>query len=38
MQGLFFESDTGVRTVIRLIVVLIGFWTAWRAGKAVAES
>jgi hypothetical protein len=38
MQGLFFESDTGVRYVIRLLVVLIGFWTAWRAGRAVAES
>jgi CDP-diglyceride synthetase len=38
MQGLFFESDTGVRNVIRLFVVLIGFWTAWRAGRAAAES
>ncbi len=37
MQGLFFESDTGVRYVLRLLVVLIGFWTAWRTGKAVAE-
>ncbi|KAA0700727.1 hypothetical protein DTW90_03580 [Neorhizobium sp. P12A] len=37
MQGLFFEDDTGVRLVIRALVVLIGFWTAWRAGKAVAE-
>jgi hypothetical protein len=34
MQGLFFESDTGVRYVIRFLVVLIGFWTAWRSGKA----
>ena len=38
MQGLFFESDTGVRSAIRLFVVLIGFWTAWRAGRAAAES
>ncbi|MEZ2131083.1 MULTISPECIES: DUF6867 family protein [unclassified Sinorhizobium] len=37
MQGLFFESDMGVRTVIRALVVLIGFWTAWRTGKAVAD-
>lgn len=37
MQGLFFESDTGVRYVLRLLVVLLGFWTAWRTGKAVAE-
>lgn len=37
MQGLFFEPDTGVRYFIRFLVVLIGFWTAWRAGKAVAE-
>jgi len=37
MQGLFFESDTGVRYVIRFLVVLIGFWTAWRSGKAAAE-
>lgn len=38
MQGLFFESDTGGRTVIRLLIVLLGFWTAWRAGRAVADS
>jgi hypothetical protein len=38
MQGLFFESDTGVRYVLRFLVVLLGFWTAWRTGKAVAES
>ncbi|APO75779.1 hypothetical protein AM571_CH02977 [Rhizobium etli 8C-3] len=38
MQGLFFEPDTGVRMVIRGLVVLIGFWTAWRAGKAAAEN
>ena len=37
MQGLFFESDSGVRVVIRAIVVLIGFWTAWRSGKAAAD-
>jgi hypothetical protein len=37
MQGLFFESDIGVRTIIRVLVVLIGFWTAWRTGKAVAD-
>ncbi|EHS49903.1 hypothetical protein PDO_0463 [Rhizobium sp. PDO1-076] len=37
MQGLFFETDTGVRTVLRFLVLLIGFWTAWRTGKAVAE-
>ncbi|OHV84513.1 DUF6867 family protein [Rhizobium sp. LCM 4573] len=37
MQGLFFESDTGVRYVLRFLVMLIGFWTAWRTGKAVAE-
>lgn len=38
MQGLFFESDTGVRYIIRIIVVLIGLWTAWRTGKAAADS
>ena len=37
MQGLFFESDTGVRMVLRFLVLLLGFWTAWRTGKAVAE-
>ncbi|TDK39263.1 hypothetical protein E2F50_03835 [Rhizobium deserti] len=37
MQGLFFESDSGVRYLLRFLVLLIGFWTAWRAGKAVAE-
>lgn len=37
MQGLFFETDTGARYVLRGLVVLIGFWTAWRTGKAVAE-
>jgi hypothetical protein len=38
MQGLFFESDTGARYVLRFIVLMIGLWTAWRTGKAVAES
>lgn len=38
MQGLFFETDTGVRYVLRFLVVILGFWTAWRAGKATAES
>lgn len=38
MQGLFFEADAGVHLVIRALVVLFGFWTAWRAGKAAAES
>lgn len=38
MQGLFFEGDAGPLVAIRVIVVLLGFWTAWRAGKAVAES
>ena len=37
MQGLFFETDTGVRYVLRTLVLLIGFWTGWRTGKAVAE-
>jgi len=37
MQGLFFESDTGVRYLLRFLVLVIGFWTAWRAGKAAAE-
>jgi hypothetical protein len=37
MQGLFFESDTGVRYLLRFLVLIIGFWTAWRAGKAAAE-
>jgi uncharacterized membrane protein YGL010W len=38
MQGLFFEPDTGVRMIIRALVVLLGIWTASRAGKAVAEA
>lgn len=37
MQGLFFESDSGVRYLLRFLVLIIGFWTAWRAGKAAAE-
>ncbi|MBB4006550.1 DUF6867 family protein [Allorhizobium taibaishanense] len=37
MQGLFFETDDQVRMVLRFLVVLLGFWTAWRTGKAVAE-
>ncbi|HEV7434177.1 MAG TPA: hypothetical protein VGO22_04820 [Pseudorhizobium sp.] len=37
MQGLFFETDSGVRYVLRTLVLLVGFWTAWRTGKAVAE-
>ncbi|MGL3607221.1 DUF6867 family protein [Rhizobium sp. G187] len=38
MQGLFFESDTTVRVVLRFLVLILGFWTAWRSGKAVAEN
>jgi hypothetical protein len=37
MQGLFFETDTGVRYFLRALVMVLGFWTAWRAGRAVAE-
>jgi hypothetical protein len=37
MQGLFFESDTGVRYFLRGVVLLLGFWTAWRSGKAAAD-
>lgn len=37
MQGLFFESDEGVRYVLRFLVFVLGLWTAWRAGKAAAE-
>lgn len=37
MQGLFFESDTGARYALRFVVLLIGFWTAWRTGRAVAD-
>ena len=38
MQGLFFEPDAGVHLIIRGFVVLLGLWTAWRAGKAVADA
>ena len=38
MQGLFFESDTGVRYVLRFLVVLLGLWTAWRTGRSVADT
>ncbi|WP_349963194.1 DUF6867 family protein [Rhizobium sp. ZPR3] len=38
MQGLFFEPDAGVHLVIRGFVVLLGFWTAWRAGKSLADN
>ena len=37
MPGLFFEDDTTVRYFLRGFVLLLGFWTAWRAGKAAAE-
>ncbi|MGE6739961.1 DUF6867 family protein [Allorhizobium pseudoryzae] len=37
MQGLFFETDTGARYVLRFLVLMIGLWTAWRTGRAVAE-
>ncbi|MNU81855.1 hypothetical protein D3C71_715260 [compost metagenome] len=37
MQGLFFETDNGVRYVLRALVVLLGFWTAWRTGRSVAD-
>ncbi|MBY5406844.1 DUF6867 family protein [Rhizobium leguminosarum] len=37
MQGLFLERDGGMHLAIRGLVVLIGFWTAWRAGKATAD-
>ena len=39
MQGLFFQSDSdGVHTVIRVLVMLLCFWTAWMAGKGASES
>lgn len=38
MQGLLFETDTGVRYVLRFTVLLVGIWTAWRTGRSVAES
>lgn len=37
MQGLFFETDSGARYVLRGLVFLIGLWTAWRTGRAVAD-
>jgi hypothetical protein len=37
MQGIFWEPDAGVHFAIRGLVVLLGFWTAWRAGTAAAE-
>lgn len=37
MQGLFFETDTGARYALRFFVMLLGFWTAWRTGRAVAD-
>lgn len=37
MQGLFFETDNGVRYILRALVVILGFWTAWRTGKSVAD-
>lgn len=38
MQGLLFDSDTGGRMVIRVVIVILGFWTAWRTGRAVASN
>lgn len=37
MQGLLFETDSGVRLVLRVLVMLLCLWTAWRSGRAVAE-
>ena len=37
MQGLLFETDTGVRLILRVLVMLLCFWTAWRSGRAAAE-
>lgn len=37
MQGLLFETDSGVRYILRALVVLLGFWTAWRTGRSVAD-
>ena len=37
MQGLFFEESDGIHLVLRVLVVALGFWTAWRTGKAVAD-
>lgn len=38
MQGLLFDSDSGGRMVIRAVIVILSFWTAWRAGRAVASN
>lgn len=38
MQGLLFETDEGVKLVLRVLVMLLCFWTAWRSGRAAAES
>ena len=38
MQGLFFETDDTVHTVIRILVMLLCFWTAWMTGKGAAQS
>jgi hypothetical protein len=38
MQGLFFETDDTVHTVIRVGVMLLCFWTAWMSGKGASES
>lgn len=38
MQGLLFETDEGVRLVLRMLAMLLCFWTAWRSGRAAAES
>lgn len=37
MQGLFLDTDDSVHYVLRIVVVLLGFWTAWRAGRAAAD-
>ena len=38
MQGLFFETDDTVHMVIRFIVMLLCFWTAWMTGKGASQS
>ncbi|MCX8996704.1 hypothetical protein NOF55_06260 [Rhizobiaceae bacterium BDR2-2] len=37
MQGLLFETAEGARLVLRLLVTLLCFWTAWRSGRAAAD-